>query len=177
MYCAGSECWLMSLLRPNLEQSRRPIYSALNPSPLVPQTCGCRSTGNARLPEAHRSRPVLRDVSLKHRTSEARSDTRLIGAGKSTLLALVAPLYDPNTGRVLVDGHDLLRSGCNRCERRPPRCSRKPSYSLRWPWTICATALDVTPQDVEAATRAANAHAFLEALPEGYATLVGERGG
>jgi len=99
------------------------------------------------------------------------------GAGKSTLLALVARLYDPDAGRVLVDGRDLrdvtlasLRSQTAQVQQETFLFNTSALENLRF------GRPDATYDEVEAAARAANAHGFLSALPDGYDTLVGERG-
>lgn len=121
--------------------------------------------------------PVLQDVSLHIRPGERVALLGPSGAGKSTLIALVARLYDPDTGRVLIDGHDLravtltsLRSQIAQVQQETFLFNTTALENLRF------GRPDATRAEVEAAARAANAHGFLSALPEGYDTLVGERG-
>jgi ATP-binding cassette subfamily B protein len=123
------------------------------------------------------ARPVLRDVSLQIRPGERVAILGPSGAGKSTLLALVARLYDPLQGRVLVDGHDLrevtlasLRSQAAQVQQETYLFNASVLENLRY------GRPDASLQEVEAAARAANAHAFISELPQGYDTLVGERG-
>jgi ATP-binding cassette, subfamily B, bacterial len=100
------------------------------------------------------------------------------GAGKSTLAKLVARFYDPDSGRVLVDGHDLrdvteysLRS----------QLGIVPQEGYLFSGTIRDNIGFGRPgasdEEVEAAAAAVGAHEFIERLPEGYDTEVGERGG
>jgi ABC-type multidrug transport system fused ATPase/permease subunit len=100
------------------------------------------------------------------------------GAGKSTFAKLVARFYDPDEGRVLIDGHDL-RDVTERSLRS--QLGIVPQESFLFSGTIrdnIAFGLpDATDDDVEAAARAVGAHEFIERLPEGYDTEVGERGG
>ena len=121
--------------------------------------------------------PVLQDISLHIRPGERVALLGPSGAGKSTLLALVARLYDPDAGRVLIDGHDLrtvtlasLRSQIAQVQQETFLFNTTALENLRF------GRPDATRAEVEAAARAANAHGFLSALPEGYDTLVGERG-
>ena len=121
--------------------------------------------------------PVLQDVSLHIRPGERVALLGPSGAGKSTLIALVARLYDPDSGRVLIDGHDLravtltsLRSQIAQVQQETFLFNTTALENLRF------GRPDATRAEVEAAARAANAHGFLSALPEGYDTLVGERG-
>ena len=121
--------------------------------------------------------PVLKDVDLQINPGERVALLGPSGAGKSTLLALVARLYDPNAGRVLLDGHDLRTVTLQSLRRQIAQVHQET-------FLFNASALEnlrygrdsATRAEVEAAARAANAHGFLSALPEGYDTLVGERG-
>jgi ATP-binding cassette subfamily B protein len=100
------------------------------------------------------------------------------GAGKSTLAKLVARFYDPNEGRVLIDGHDL-RDVRERSLRS--QLGIVPQESFLFSGTIrdnIAFGADDEAQAeiVEEAARAVGAHEFIERLPDGYDTEVGERG-
>ena len=100
------------------------------------------------------------------------------GAGKSTLAKLVARFYDPDEGRVLIDGHDL-RDVTERSLRS--QLGIVPQESFLFSGTIRDNIAfgrpDATDEDVEAAAQAVGAHDFIERLPDGYDTEVGERGG
>lgn len=120
---------------------------------------------------------VLHDVD---RTIVPGSHVAIVGAsgsGKSTLISLLLRLYDPQRGRVLIDGEDVrdftiasLRS----------RVSIVLQDSLLFATTvrenIAYGAGDVSDEDIEAAARLANAHQFITAMPQGYDTVLGERG-
>ena len=99
------------------------------------------------------------------------------GAGKSTIFALLSRFWDPDAGRVLLDGHDLrgvtqvsLRSQVGAVQQETFLFAASVSENIRY---ARPTASD---GEVEDAARAANAHGFIAELPQGYATLVGERG-
>ena len=100
------------------------------------------------------------------------------GAGKSTLAKLVARFYDPTAGRVLIDGHDL-RDVTERSLRS--QLGVVPQESFLFSGTIGDNIAfgrpDATDAEVEEAARAVGAHEFIERLPDGYDTEVGERGG
>ncbi|MEM1310733.1 MAG: ABC transporter ATP-binding protein, partial [Cyanobacteria bacterium P01_H01_bin.153] len=99
------------------------------------------------------------------------------GSGKSTLVSLLLRLYDPLEGRVLIDGHDL---------REYTLASLRAQISIVLQDSILFAASvrdniaygspDATDADIIAAAQLANAHDFIEALPDGYDTLLGERG-
>jgi len=99
------------------------------------------------------------------------------GAGKSTLAKLVARFYDPTAGRVLVDGHDL-REVTQRSLRA--QMGIVPQEAFLFSGSVRENMVfgrpDATLDDVRAAARAVGADAFVEALPDGYDTDIGERG-
>ena len=100
------------------------------------------------------------------------------GAGKSTLAKLVARFYDPDHGRVLIDGHDL-RDVTEHSLRS--QLGIVPQEGFLFSGTIRDNIAfgrpDASDDDVLAAARAVGAHDFIERLPDGYDTEVGERGG
>ena len=122
-------------------------------------------------------RPVLTDIDLE---IEAGSTIALIGAsgsGKTTLASLVPRFYDVGEGRVLVDGVDVRDVTRRSLRREVGVISQDPflfSASVRD--NIAFGVPDVTQELVEAAARAAQAHPFIAELPDGYDTVIGERG-
>jgi ATP-binding cassette subfamily B protein len=99
------------------------------------------------------------------------------GAGKSTFAKLVARFYDPNAGRVLVDGHDLRDVSAASLRSQ---MGIVPQEAFLFSGTIgdniAFGRADATPEEVEAAARAVGAHDFIAALERGYDTPTGERG-
>ncbi len=122
-------------------------------------------------------RPVLEGIDLE---IEAGTTIALIGAsgsGKTTLASLVPRFYDPVAGKVLIDGVDVRDVTRRSLRREVGVISQDPflfSASVRD--NIAFGVPDVSPDLVEAAARAAQAHAFIEELPNGYETVIGERG-
>jgi ATP-binding cassette subfamily B protein len=99
------------------------------------------------------------------------------GGGKSTILSLVLRLHDPDRGRVLVDGHDLREYTLNSLRGQISVALQDPMlFALSVRENIAYGAPGAPPEAIEAAARSANAHDFIETLPEGYETIVGERG-
>jgi ATP-binding cassette subfamily B protein len=99
------------------------------------------------------------------------------GAGKSTIIGLISRLYDPDRGRVLIDGRDLREYTLESLRAQISVVLQDTllfATSIRE--NIAFGAPDSSDQDIEAAARLANAHDFIEALPAGYQTPVGERG-
>jgi len=99
------------------------------------------------------------------------------GAGKSTLLKLLPRLYDVDNGAVRIDGHDVRDVTLRSLRRSIGYVSQEPFLffgTVRE--NIRYGTFDATDNDIERAARRAQAHEFIENLPDGYETLVGERG-
>ncbi len=122
-------------------------------------------------------RLVLEGIDLE---IEAGTTIALIGAsgsGKTTLASLVPRFYDVSAGSVLIDGADVRDVTRRSLRREVGVISQDPflfSASVRD--NIAFGVPDVTQELVEAAARAAQAHPFIEQLPDGYDTVIGERG-
>ena len=122
-------------------------------------------------------RPVLQDISFEVRSGQRVALAGISGSGKSTLASLLLRLYDPDHGQVGIDGRDIhsytlasLRSQISVILQD----SVLFAASVRD--NIAYAAPDATEEEIEAAARLANAHEFIEALPQGYDTVLGERG-
>jgi ABC-type multidrug transport system fused ATPase/permease subunit len=123
------------------------------------------------------SRPVLTGIDLE---IEPGSTIALIGAsgsGKTTLASLVPRFYDAGEGRVLIDGVDVRDVTRRSLRREVGVISQDPFlFSTTVRDNIAFGVPDVSQELVEAAARAAQAHTFIEELPDGYDTVIGERG-
>jgi ATP-binding cassette subfamily B protein/subfamily B ATP-binding cassette protein MsbA len=122
-------------------------------------------------------RPVLRDVSLEARPGQAVAIVGPTGAGKSTLVNLIPRFFDPTDGRVLLDGRDLRDLPLRHVRAHVALVMQEP---FLFPFTVAENIAfgrpDAPREEIEAAARAANAHAFIEKLPKGYDTPLGQRG-
>jgi ATP-binding cassette subfamily B protein len=125
----------------------------------------------------HDGSPVLQNVSFTARPGETIAIVGQTGSGKSTLTQLINRIYDVDSGRVLIDGSDVrewsleaLRSQISTIEQDVFLFSRTLAENIAFG---CA---DANPAEIERAARQAQAHDFISALPEGYSTVVGERG-
>lgn len=99
------------------------------------------------------------------------------GAGKSTIAALLSRLYDPQGGRILLDDRELRELDLDALRKEIGVVRQEPTlFATSIAENIRYGRLEATDAEVEAAARAANAHEFISAFPEGYQTLVGERG-
>lgn len=99
------------------------------------------------------------------------------GAGKTTLTYLIPRLYDPTGGSIRLDGHDLREYSLGFLAAQVGMVTQETYLfhdTIRTNLTYSRP--DAAPEDIEAAARAANIHDFIMGLPEGYDTVVGERG-
>jgi ATP-binding cassette subfamily B protein len=123
------------------------------------------------------TREVLDDISFHVRPGEVAAFVGPSGAGKTTITQLVPRFYDPQRGRVLIDGHDL-RGVTLDSLRRDIGIVTQETYLFHD--TIASNLRygkpDATDAELDASVRAANIADFIAALPDGYQTVVGERG-
>lgn len=120
---------------------------------------------------------VLEDVSLAAQPGEVVALVGPSGAGKSTLISLIPRFYDPTAGRILLDGVDIrdltlydLRSNIALVPQETQLFSGTVAENIRYGKPGASDA------EVIEAAKAANAHEFITSFPDGYATIVGERG-
>jgi len=122
--------------------------------------------------------PVLRDVSFTARRGEIVAFVGASGAGKSTLVDLIPRFYEPTGGRILLDGRDTRDITLKSLRALTGIVSQD---TVLFNDTVRANiaygaAAKYSAEQVEAAARAANAHRFISELPNGYDTILGERG-
>lgn len=121
---------------------------------------------------------LLDGVTLRVEAGETVALVGPSGSGKSTLMALLQRLYDPQEGRVLVDGHDLRQVKQRSLRRQIGFVPQEPVlFNDTVRGVIAYARPDSSDAEVERVARAAHAWEIVERLPEGLDTLVGERGG
>lgn len=127
---------------------------------------------------AYEQAPVLSDISLVARKGEVVALVGPSGAGKSTLVDLIPRFYNVGAGRITIDGTDTRELKLPALRGLTGIVSQDTVLFNDTVWNNIAYGSDRTYTDaeVEAAARAANAHSFIAGLPDGYATLLGERG-
>ena len=123
------------------------------------------------------ARPVLHDVSFEVRGGSVVAVVGPTGAGKTALVSLLARFYDPQQGRILIDGQDIRDATLDSLRRQIAYVFQETYlFSASAEANIAYGRPDLAGGPVEAAARLAQAHEFIEQLPRGYATLIGERG-
>jgi len=142
-----------------------------------------RLRGDIVFENVHFSYPSRQGVEVLHAVNLAAASGQRIalvgpsGAGKSTLISLLLRLYDPSNGRLLIDGRDARDY---RLTELRGQMSMVPQEVLLFGGSIAENIAYGKPgageDEIEQAARQANAHEFIQAFPERYATLVGERG-
>jgi ABC-type multidrug transport system fused ATPase/permease subunit len=124
-----------------------------------------------------RDRPVLREVDLDLEPGRTVALIGHTGSGKTTLASLVPRFYDVSEGRVAIDGVDVRGITLVSLRREIGVIAQDPFlFSATVRENIAFGAPDATDEDVERAARMAQAHEFVAELPDGYDTMVGERG-
>jgi ABC-type transport system involved in Fe-S cluster assembly fused permease/ATPase subunit len=122
-------------------------------------------------------RPILEGIDFRLPAGRTLAVVGPTGAGKSTIARLLFRFYDPTEGAVLVDGHDLrdvtqasLRAAMAVVPQDAVLFNETIGYNIAF------GRPEATREEIEAAARAAELHGFIAGLPDGYDTLVGERG-
>jgi ATP-binding cassette subfamily B protein/subfamily B ATP-binding cassette protein MsbA len=140
-----------------------------------------RSPGHLRIEQVtfgyEAGRPMLHDIDLEVAPGETVAIIGPSGAGKSTLAGLVPRFHDPWRGRVTIDGHDVRDLELRSLRSHVAVVLQE---AFLFPMSIADNIAygrpHVSRREIEAAARAANADQFISCLPEGYDTIIGERG-
>ncbi|MCB1756023.1 MAG: ABC transporter ATP-binding protein/permease [Gammaproteobacteria bacterium] len=125
----------------------------------------------------HHDRPILRDVSFKVNAGEKVAVVGPSGAGKSTIARLLFRFYDPDSGQVLVDGQDVKRVSQHSLRKNlgvVPQDTVLFNDTVRY--NIAYARPDASLEEIRQAAKDASLDGFIDSLPDGYETVVGERG-
>ena len=148
------------------------------PSGTIPLDAPVREIRYENVSFAYRPNlPVLSGISFTVRAGEMIAIVGMSGAGKSTLVDLLPRFADPQAGCIRLNGRDLREFDLRSLRERIGLVTQD---TILFDDTVEANIgmgrSGATPEDIERASRAANAHAFVMELPEGYATRIGDRG-
>jgi subfamily B ATP-binding cassette protein MsbA len=122
-------------------------------------------------------RPVLTDVSFKVEPGQVAAIVGPTGAGKTTIISLIPRFYDPTSGIVKIDGHDIKEFKQNSLRQQISFVLQETLLFHAPVWhNIAYGKPEATRAEILRAAELANAHEFIEKMPQGYDTIVGERG-
>lgn len=126
-------------------------------------------------PDAHT--PALRDIDLHVEFGQTLAVVGPNGSGKTTLLSLLPRLMDPDQGRIVIDDNDIAQFNLRSLRQQIALVSQQVAiFSGTIGENIAYGHRHVSPQRIEQAARAAYAHDFIDTLPNGYDTILGEGG-
>ena len=164
------------------------LVELINTHSLIDDPVTVASTPISAQPELHMERvsfyypsrpkqPALENFTLRIEAGKSLALVGPSGAGKSTVFELLQRFYDPQQGQVSLDGQDIRAMGLKTLREHIALVPQQPAlFTGDVRYNIAYGKLDATDNEVVAAARAAHAHTFITALPEGYASHLGEQG-
>lgn len=121
--------------------------------------------------------PILKEINLKVKPGEIVGVVGPSGSGKTTLVDLIPRFYDPTKGAILIDGIDIRKVKLDSLRRQIGIVSQETVlFATTIRENIAYGKPDATLEEIVEAAKVANAHDFIMKLPNGYDTMVGERG-
>jgi len=165
--------------------SARRLYEVLAAPPTVPENEGCKplppGAGAVTFQNVtfgyDPAKPVLHDVSFEVPGNSIVAIVGPTGAGKSTLVNLIARFYDPQKGRIHIDGIDVRDASLASIRTQVAFVFQETYlFSESVAGNISYGRPSISHGEIEAAARLAQAHEFIETLPKQYETVLGERG-
>jgi ATP-binding cassette subfamily B protein len=155
---------------------QEPSVKSLPGAPPLPEGRGRVSLQRVKL-RYNGSEPALTGIDLEVESGRTVALVGPTGAGKTSLVALLARLYDPSEGRVVIDGADVRDVDLASLRREIAFVADDSFlFSDTVSGNIAYANPGATQEAIEAAARKAQAHDFITRLPDGYRTVVGERG-
>jgi ATP-binding cassette subfamily B protein len=124
-----------------------------------------------------KERPVLKNISFRANPGERIAILGATGSGKTSLVYLIPRFYDPDSGNILIDGRDIRSCGLSNLRRKIGLVLQDVFiFTGTLKDNIVFSKPDASMEEIESAAKMARIHDFINSLPEGYDTLVGERG-
>jgi len=177
--------WMLAMAQ-QAEASSARVFEVLDSEPEIADAPGATELGDVEgdvhLEAVRFTYPggtvqALADVTIAIRAGETVALVGATGSGKSTVAALLPRFIDPDRGTVRIDGHDIRTVSLTSLRRQIGVVFDEPIlFSATIAENIAFGRPDASREDIVAAATAAGAHAFVERLPEGYETRVGEQG-
>jgi ATP-binding cassette, subfamily B, bacterial len=183
--------WPLTRLGDTLDQYQRAMASTNRAMNLLDTPIAIR-TGDIRLPISsikgaleftnvtfyyNQRRPVLQYFSLKLQAGKTTAIVGATGSGKSTLVKLILRLYEVQYGKITLDGIELTKLNLKDLRRAIGLVSQEIFlFHGTVAENIAYGSFDATPPEIVNAAKIAEAHEFIAQLPDGYKTIVGERG-
>jgi ABC-type multidrug transport system fused ATPase/permease subunit len=156
---------------------RAPKITTAPAAPPLPDGAGAVSVSGVSLTFPGSSRPALRDVSFQVEPGETVALVGAMGSGKTALTSLLSRLYDVDCGSVSIDGADVREVDLASLRHAVAVVTDDPFlFSASVHENIAYARAQATREEVAVAARAAQAEEFISRLPDGYDTLIGERG-
>ena len=122
-------------------------------------------------------RPVFENLNVEIQPGQRVGLVGFSGSGKSTFVSLILRNYEPQSGHILIDGQDIVQATQESLHRQVSLIPQDPSLFHRsLKENIAYGRLQASDNEIREASRLAHADGFIEAMPEGYDALVGERG-
>ena len=120
---------------------------------------------------------VLKDIALYVKVGEVIALVGMSGAGKTSLVNLLPRFYDVNKGQILIDGHDIRKVTIKSLRDQMALVTQQTIlFNDTARNNIAYGSLKCSDQEIIEAAKAANAHDFIQRLPQGYETIIGEQG-
>ncbi len=156
---------------------RAPRIEAPENAPALPDGAGSISLRHVSLTFEGAVRPALSDIDLEIGAGRTVALVGAMGSGKTALVSLLSRLYDPTAGSIRIDGADIRTVDLGSLRHAVALVTDDPFlFSATVHDNIAYGRPEATREEVEHAAQMAQAASFIESLPKGYETLVGERG-
>lgn len=173
-YETGDEVLLSDVRRYGSMDS---VTTVLSSAPISPETEHKIVDEEEEAPKSQARGSALENISFKADPGELVALVGPSGAGKTTITYLIPRLYDPTEGIIRIDGHDLRDVTLSSLSNQIGMVTQETYlYHDTIRTNLQYARLDATQAELEQACRIANIHDFIQALPDGYDTIVGERG-